>query len=112
VLCASAFLFPPRPAMAQHEKLTEVPLTDVKLADQFWAPRMETNRTVTIPHNFKECEQTGRIANFARAAGTEKGPHVGLFFNDSDIYKVIEAASYSLAAHPDARLEAYIDQVI
>src|SRR2546422_7134704 len=67
--------------------LREVPLTDVKLSGEFWGPKLETNRTVTIPHNFKMCEQTGRIANFARAAGMEKGPHQGAFFNDSDVYK-------------------------
>jgi DUF1680 family protein len=94
------------------QALTEVPLTDVKLSDGFWAPRLETNRNVTIPHNFKMCEETGRIANFVRAAKLEQGPHQGIFFNDSDVYKVIEAASYSLATHPDPKLDAYVDDVI
>jgi DUF1680 family protein len=92
--------------------LTAVPHTDVKLSDQFWSPRIERNRAVTIPHNFKMCEQTGRIANFARAGGLEKGPHQGAFFNDSDVYKVVEAASYSLAAHPDPQLDKYLDNLI
>src|SRR5947207_81624 len=74
-------------------KLMEVPLADVKLMGGFWAAKLETNRTVTVWHNFKMCEQTGRIANFARAAGIEKGPHQGAFFNDSDVYKTIEGAS-------------------
>jgi DUF1680 family protein len=100
-------------AMAStSQKLTEVPLTDVKLTDRFWAPRLETNRTVTIWHDFHECERTGRIANFARAAGLEKGPHLGLYFNDSDVYKVIEAAAYALATHPDPKLDAYLDKLI
>jgi DUF1680 family protein len=92
--------------------LTQVPLKQVRLTDEFWAPKIQTNRTVTIPHNFQGCEQTGRIANFARAAGLEPGGHQGAFFNDSDVYKVIEAASYALAAHPDPKLDAYLDGVI
>src|SRR5256885_2169424 len=106
LLCVFAFIFDV-PAMAQ--KLTELPLNDVKLRDGFWREKLETNRTVTIPHNFKMCEQTGRIANFARAGGLEKGPHQGAFFNDSDVYKVIEGASYSLATHPDPQLDKYLD---
>src|SRR5437764_8694365 len=97
-LCASAvILFAYNLAMAQ--RLHEVPLTDVKLQGEFWGPKLETNRTVTIPHCFKECEQTGRIANFIRAAGIEKGPHQGAVFNDSDVYKTIEAEAYSLGTH-------------
>ncbi len=92
--------------------LTPVPFTDVKLADRFWAPRLEINRTVTIPHCIKECEDTGRIRNFEVAAGLVKGKHEGYFFNDSDVYKVIEAAAYSLAIHPDPKLDAKLDELI
>lgn len=95
-----------------QELLRPVPFTDVKLADDFWAPRIHTNRTVTIPHNFKMCEETGRIANFDRAAGKMPGKFEGLYFNDSDVYKVMEAASYSLATHPDRKLDVYMDELI
>src|SRR5689334_10142682 len=78
--------------------LKPVPLTQVKLTDEFWAPRLETNRVVTIPHNFRMCRQTGRVDNFAKAAGKMPGEHAGFFFNDSDVYKTMEAAAYSLAA--------------
>jgi DUF1680 family protein len=98
-------------AMAQ-QKLTQVPLKNVKLTGGFWGARMQTNRQATIWHDFDECERTGRIANFKRAAGLEKGPHVGLFFNDSDVYKVMEAAAYSLENHPDPKLDAYLDNLI
>ncbi|MEA2711111.1 MAG: uncharacterized protein QOF78_3712 [Phycisphaerales bacterium] len=94
------------------QTLTEVPLTDVKLSDDFWSPRLVKNRAVTIPHNFKLCEETGRIANFARAGKLEPGPHQGAFFNDSDVYKVMEAAAYALAVQPDAKLDEYLDGVI
>src|SRR3954468_3160389 len=100
-LCVSVVQIVLSSATTMAAMLHEVPLTDVKLKEEFWGPRLETNRTVTIPHNFKECEQTGRMANFDRAAKKENGPHVGAFFNDSDVYKTIEAAAYSLAVHPD-----------
>jgi uncharacterized protein len=92
--------------------LAPVAFTDVDVVDRFWRPRLETNRTVTIPYDFEKCEQTGRIANFAKAAGRQEGPHEGIFYNDSDVFKVIEGAAYSLAAQPDARLEAYLDSLI
>ncbi len=90
-----------------------VPFTAVQIADGFWAPRLETNRSVTVRHDFDKCETTGRIANFAVAGGLAKGDFVGLFgFNDSDVYKVIEGASYSLRLRPDPGLERYVDEVV
>jgi DUF1680 family protein len=94
------------------DKLTAVPFTNVTVADEFWAPRIETNRKVTVPYDFKKCEQTGRISNFAKAAGLMEGQFEGIFFNDSDLYKVIEGAAYSLKIHPDPELEKYVDGVI
>ncbi len=94
------------------QPLTPVPFTDVRFRDAFWAPRLETNRTVTIPHDFAMCEKTGRIANFARAAGREKGDFQGIFYDDSDVYKVIEGAAYSLATHPDPKLDKYLNDLI
>ena len=90
-----------------------MPFTKVRLTDCFWAPRMETNRTVSIPSAFKECEKNGRFDNFALAGGLIKGEHKGDFsFDDTDPYKVIEGASYSLAVKYDAALDAYLDSVI
>jgi DUF1680 family protein len=99
-------------AKGQSSKLAAVSFTDVVIADKFWAPRMETNRKVTIPYAFKKCEETGRIDNFARAAGLMEGKFEGKYFNDSDVYKVIEGAAYSLRSHPDPQLEQYVDGVI
>ena len=84
----------------------------VSLPSGFWHDRLEINRQVTIPYDFRKCEETGRISNFAKAGGLEKGKFEGLFFNDSDVYKVIEGAAYSLAQHPDPHLEHYVDSVI
>ncbi|MFH1946489.1 MAG: glycoside hydrolase family 127 protein [Acidobacteriota bacterium] len=89
-----------------------VPFTNVDIQDSFWLPRLKVNREVTIPYAFRMCEETGRIANFARAGGLEEGGHEGLYFNDSDVYKVIEGAAYSLALFPDPDLEKYVDRVI
>ena len=93
-------------------KLSAVPFTEVKIQDEFWAPRIETNREKSLPHNFKWCEQTGRISNFAKAAGLMEGKFEGIYFNDSDVYKVLEGAAYSLADHPDPALEKMVDDVI
>ncbi|MCI0496221.1 glycoside hydrolase family 127 protein, partial [candidate division KSB1 bacterium] len=90
-----------------------VPFTDVQIIDDFWKPRMEINRTVTIPHAFKKCEETGRLDNFAIAGGLKQGEHQGIFpFDDTDIYKTLEGASYCLMLHPDPQLEAYLDSII
>ena len=93
--------------------IQEVPFTQVHLSDSFWLPRIETNRTVSIPSAFKECEKNGRFDNFAIAAGLKKGEHRGDFsFDDTDPYKVIEGASYSLAVKYDPQLDHYLDSVI
>ncbi len=94
-----------------------VPFTDVHLTDAFWAPRLETNRTVTIPHIFKQSEETGRVKNFDLAAAALGGATDGKFcsrypFDDSDLYKIIEAASYALATHADPGLEKYVDGLV
>jgi DUF1680 family protein len=90
-----------------------VPLKQVKIHDRFWSRRLEINRTVTIPAVFQKCEETGRVDNFAIAAGLKQGEHHGEFpFDDTDVYKSIEAASYALMAQPDPQLEAYLDSLI
>jgi DUF1680 family protein len=100
------------PSHSTRYPISALPFTAVRVDDPFWSPRIETNRTVTVPYDFQKCEETGRISNFAKAAGLQTGPHVGIFFNDSDVYKVIEGAAYSLMLHPDPELDAYIDQII
>src|SRR5438128_4547870 len=95
-----------------------VPFTAVHFNDAFWAPRIETNRQVTIPFAFQKDEDTGRLDNFLRAGAALRGETVtnkkppGYPFDDTDIYKVIEGASYALTVQPDPKLEAYIDGLI
>ena len=99
-------------AQTKNYKITAVPFTQVKVNDKFWLPRIETNRIVTIPASFERCESTGRVKNFTMAA-EKKGKFCTTFpFDDTDIYKTIEGASFSLAVHPDAKLSAYIDSLI
>ncbi len=89
------------------------PLASVHVADEFWAPRLETNRTVTLWHVFKQAEDAGEFDNFAKAGGMMKGPFRGSSpARDSDAYKTIEGAAYILAAHPDPKIEKYVDDLI
>jgi uncharacterized protein len=92
--------------------ITPVPFTAVRITDGFWEPRQETNRTVTIPWAFRMAEETGRIDNFMVAGKLKPGKFVGRRYNDSDVYKIMEAAAYSLAVHPDPQLDAYLDKLI
>jgi len=89
-----------------------VAFTQVKITDAFWQPRLETNRRVTIPFAFKKCEETGRIDNFLKAAGRMPGPFQGKRYNDSDVYKIIEGAAYSLSLERYPELERYLDTLI
>ena len=90
-----------------------VPFTAVKLTDNFWAPRIKKNASVTIPIAFGFCESTGRVKNFEIAAGRDTGKFQTIYpFDDSDVYKIIEGASYSLQTFPDPKLEVYLDTLI
>ena len=90
----------------------QVPFTKVNIADTFWRPRMEVLQNVTLKACFEKCETTGRIANFAKAAGLMEGKFEGIYFDDSDVYKVIEGAAYSLMTTPDPALEEKIDRIV
>jgi len=93
--------------------ITPIPFTRVHFQDHFWAPRIETNRRVTIPYAFQKCEETGRFDNFALAGGLQQGEHRGDFpFDDTDPYKILEGAAYTLSIHPDPKLESYLDSLI
>jgi len=85
----------------------------VKVSDEFWAPRIRRNADVTIPIAFQQSEETGRIKNFKVAAGIEEGGFCSIYpFDDSDVFKIMEGAAYSLQTYPDPELEAYLDSLI
>lgn len=98
--------------MSQDYPIKPIPFTQVKVHDTFWRPRLEVNRDITIPYDFQKCEETGRIDNFSKAAGLMPGVFIGIRFNDSDVFKVIEGAAYSLSLCPDPELDSYLDDVI
>lgn len=114
--------WPTEPAQAaegqEHDyPIKPVPFTSVHVNDVFWAPKIETNRKVTIPFAFEQCERTGRVENFHRAAQALRGEQndgklPGYPFDDTDIYKIIEGASYTLSVDRDPKLEAYVDSLI
>lgn len=93
--------------------ITPVPFTSVKITDTFWGQRLKANREVTIPLAFSKCEETGRYENFVKAANPSEEYKVGgLSFDDTDVYKTIEGASYSIQTYPNKELEKYIDSVL
>jgi DUF1680 family protein len=99
-------------ANAQDYQIVPVPFTKVKLTDNFWLPRIKTNHDVTIPTSFERCENTGRVKNFEMAAA-KSGAFCTVYpFDDTDIYKTIEGASFSMSLYPDPKLDSYIDGLI
>ena len=93
--------------------ITPVPFTSVRVTDAFWGQRLKASREVTIPLAFSKCEETGRYHNFELAAHpSEDNKFKGLLFDDTDVYKTIEGASYSMQTYPDKRMDKYIDSVL
>ena len=93
-----------------------VPLKQVKITSGFWGERQRVNREVTIPAIYQKLEETGRVASWAMEGPADPPPsheRIGVrVFWDSDSGKWLEAAAYSLAAHPDEELEATADALI
>ncbi len=108
----------PAPALEQDYPYQPIPFTEVRFDDVFWAPRVEINRTVTIPHAFEQCETSRRFYHFERAAKVLRGEPLedrsppGLSFDDTDPYKVLEGAAFGLAVEYDPEMDAYLDKVI
>lgn len=89
-----------------------IPFNQVKLTDKFWLPKIEINRTNTIPWSFHQSKITGRIKNFEQAAAREGKFCSKYVFDDSDVYKIIEGAAYSLQVKYDKELDLYLDSLI
>jgi hypothetical protein len=95
-----------------YAKLHPVSIGKVRLEDSFWAPRLKMLGEVTLPTQYRIIEETGRLSNFRRVVGKEGGDFQGRFFNDSDVYKWIEAAAFYLAYSYDEKLSGLVAQVI
>ena len=87
-------------------------MTKTHVTGGFWFDRLATNRLVTLKANFAKCNETPRIANFTNCAARAKGKFGGIFFDDSDVYKVMEGAAYIYAETKDPELEKYMDWLI
>jgi len=88
----------------------EVSFQNVIINDNFWRPKIETNRLAGIRHALQQASQS--IEYFDIAAGKKKGEHKGNLASDSDVYKIIQGAAYALYHTPDKELEAIVDSVI
>jgi DUF1680 family protein len=93
-------------------RLRPVPITAVRLNGGLLAERIRTNRDVTIPSQFGKMEESGRIDNFRRASGKIDAPFQGLYYNDSDLYKLLEAAAWALADGPNDAISAALNSAI
>ena len=92
--------------------LTPVSFQKVGIRDGFWKKRIHAVCTETARLCIDQCEKTHRIDNFRRAAGWQAGGHEGIYFNDSDVYKVLEGVAYVLMTERDEKLEAKADEII
>ena len=113
--CCICFVVSLTAAFAQQKDypIQPVPFTSVHVNDNFWEPKLEVNANVTIPYVLAQCKANGRVDNFLRAAKMEPGDKLSDFpFDDTDIYKVIEGASYSLQVKKNPQLELYLDTLI
>jgi len=115
VICLSTILINGIGCRNEPEKdypVKPVEFTKVKVTDDFWLPRIKTNQNVTIPFAMKQNEKTGRVDNFAIVGGKIEGKYKGERYNDTDVYKVMEGAAYTLATGPDPKLENSLDELI
>ena len=113
VLCVpAAVCVSPVGAQMRSEPLRAVPFEQVVVKDNFFAPRIEINRSGTVEACWAKCEETGRFKNFAIAAGVMQGKHEGALFNDSDVYKVIEGIAYTLQHKDDPELRAKTQRLV
>ncbi|HPC35459.1 MAG TPA: glycoside hydrolase family 127 protein [Candidatus Marinimicrobia bacterium] len=93
--------------------ISAVEIKNVEINDAFWLPKIKIIQDTTIQYAFKKCEEEGRLENFLIAGGRKKGPVRGKMpFDDTDVYKIIEGASYSLISRPNPALAAYLDSII
>ena len=99
-------------SQSPHATQRPIPIDAVRLRDTIWEPRQKLTFEKTVPEQYRLLEETDRLANFRRAAGKEPGKFVGIYFNDSDVYKWLEAAAWTMGLAPTAELDQLIDSVV
>ena len=92
--------------------ITPVRLGQVEVVGGFWDGWLESHFTKGIDHALDQCRKTGRLDNFEIAAGRKSGAHQGAFFNDSDVYKIVEGLAWSLAGPIKPEHRAFLDDFI
>jgi DUF1680 family protein len=117
ILCA-ALLFCSADSFAQSKTVSIEPVnfSKVKITDDFWRPKMDKVATTTLAACIYQTEvKTARIRNFEKVARRQNEKHEGIFYDDSDVFKALEAMAYSLKNKPDAQLQAkgseWIDKI-
>jgi DUF1680 family protein len=93
-------------------QLKSVSLSQILIEEGFWHTRMLVNQKVTIPSQYVLLEKTGRLDNFRRASGEAQKPYQGHVFNDSDVYKWLEAVCWMMAYQQDSEISEATDRVI
>lgn len=107
VLCLSAV------SQTPLQQMEPVNFSRVNITDDFWKPKIDKVATTTLEACIRQTEfKTGRIRNFEKVARNQGEKHEGIFYDDSDVFKALEAMAYSLKTHPDAALEKKCDEWI
>jgi uncharacterized protein len=111
-----AFLGLAARAQTLAQKFEPVSFSRVNITDSFWKPKLDKVATTTLPACIYQTEvKTPRIRNFEKVARKQNEKHEGIYYDDSDVYKALEAIAYSLKNRPDAALEqkadAWIDKI-
>lgn len=111
-LCIHLFLTTVEAEGVKHYPIEPVLFSNAEIVSDFWKKRLDAHYQTTIAHVLDQCEQTGRLKNFRVAAGMEEGEFEGSFFNDSDVYKIVEGLAYSLKGPLSEKHRAFLDEFI
>jgi DUF1680 family protein len=112
ILLASSAFAQDSPGFRDYP-ISAVSIRDVVLRDDFWLPKIRLVQDTTIRYAFGKCSEEGRLDNFLVAGGKKTGVYKGKMpFDDTDPYKIIEGASYSLISKPNPTLDSYLDSII
>jgi uncharacterized protein len=113
IILVAAVIPDKKDKIAPFQKNEPVLFSQIKIKDPFWTPILKTHANMTLNACINQCEnETGRIDNFAIAAGIKKGKFKGFVYDDSDVYKMIEGIAYSLVNNPNPVLENKMDSII
>lgn len=83
--------------------------TSFTVTDAFLQPYLDGLLERGIEHQWKMCEETGRIENFRRVARGEQGTFEGSVYNDSDVHKLAEATFYAYSLKSSDKLRSRLE---